>query len=289
MDDKRTGYIKLCDIENRWRDDRIRGLPRGVIESLQKVSSHDGLLTFERFCTGLKICLLRNQVEGASNTTNIRSENLVHPPPRNPTSNSQRTPPNPVSDHNKETKWEDLNLTDKLSRQNSLSQLTTTNDDNEISENKVSITNALKYDVMFAPPKPPRLERSAERKEISASAITISDKETSSDIDCRVDMRVSKQQGRGDGDGRPAAAAVSLQAHGQRRVPRRREPRRHTLHNGIDYNLLKRLKQIELEKEILLQGLSAVEEAREWYLKQLAEVQEKMRFAGRLGSYVVSY
>lgn len=63
MDDKHVGYVKLTDIENRWRDDRTKGLPRGVIESLQKVASHDGLLTFDRFCTGLKICLLCNQVD----------------------------------------------------------------------------------------------------------------------------------------------------------------------------------------------------------------------------------
>lgn len=30
---------------------------------------------------------------------------------------------------------------------------------------------------------------------------------------------------------------------------KRREPRRHTLQNGIDYNMLKKMKQIEQEKE----------------------------------------
>lgn len=63
MDDKRTGHVNFADIENRWQDDGSKGLPKGVIESLRKVTPPNGLLTFERFCAGLKICLLRNQVE----------------------------------------------------------------------------------------------------------------------------------------------------------------------------------------------------------------------------------
>lgn len=70
---------------------------------------------------------------------------------------------------------------------------------------------------------------------------------------------------------------------------RRREPRRHTLQNGIDYNMLKRMKQIEQEKDVLMQGLNAIEKAREWYLKQVAAVQEKMKYLGRMGHVVSSY
>lgn len=95
---------------------------------------------------------------------------------------------------------------------------------------------------------------------------------------------------------------------------RRREPRRHTLQNGIDYNMvncliknntysffanvvlfvdkfvtqLKRIKQIEQEKDILMQGLTAVERTREWYMKQASIVQDKMKYLGRVGSHVVS-
>lgn len=63
MDDKRTGFVNFADIENRWQDDGSKGLPKGVLESLRKVTPPNGLLSFERFCAGLKICLLRNQVE----------------------------------------------------------------------------------------------------------------------------------------------------------------------------------------------------------------------------------
>ena len=48
------------------------------------------------------------------------------------------------------------------------------------------------------------------------------------------------------------------------------------------------MKQIEQEKDVLMQGLQAVERAREWYLKQVSAVQEKMKYLGRMGSHMVS-
>ena len=38
-----------------------------------------------------------------------------------------------------------------------------------------------------------------------------------------------------------------------------------------------------------MQGLTAVERAREWYLKQVAIVQEKMKYLGRIGSHAVYF
>lgn len=48
------------------------------------------------------------------------------------------------------------------------------------------------------------------------------------------------------------------------------------------------MKQIEQEKDILMQGLQAVERARDWYLKQVAAVQEKMKYLGRTGTHMVN-
>lgn len=69
---------------------------------------------------------------------------------------------------------------------------------------------------------------------------------------------------------------------------RRREPRRHTLQNGIDYNMLKRLRYLEEEKDMLLDGLDAIEKTQEWYFKQIAHVQEKMKYLGRGDTHLVS-
>lgn len=67
----------------------------------------------------------------------------------------------------------------------------------------------------------------------------------------------------------------------QKKSHRRREIRRHTLQNGIDYNMLKRIRHLEEEKDLLLDGLHAVEKAQEWYFKQIALIQEKMKRLSR--------
>lgn len=59
--------------------------------------------------------------------------------------------------------------------------------------------------------------------------------------------------GRSLGDGKAAVQTEVPQVQGiyqKKPNARRREPRRHTLQNGIDYNMLKRMKQIEQEKEV---------------------------------------
>lgn len=301
MDDKRTGYVKLTDIENRWRDDRTKGLPRGVIESLQKVASHDGLLTFERFCAGLKICLLRNQVENASNGVD-RLNDEVHNTGLHTQINNQvlRPPSAPLLDvndpQNLNRNWNVLKNAENTSQHRTISmpQLIGRKETVQDSQHNGSHPSVIKSESshrIYGPPKPPRLEKqSVDRKE-SLRAGYKSEEETIFDNEVILDgklnyeiSRVVDEQSRGLGDGRSSNETQTQ----FRRTSRRREPRRHTLHNGVDYNLLKRMKQIEQEKDVLLQGLSAVEEAREWYLKQLTEVQDKMRYAGRTGAYVVS-
>lgn len=299
MDDKRTGYVKVTDIENRWRDDRTKGLPRGVIESLQKVASHDGLLTFERFCSGLRICLLRNQVDHASNIADSLTDDTglhtqitsaqVHRPPSAPLLDSNDA-------QNLNRNWNALKKPENSSQHRTISmpQLVVRKE-TMVQEPQHSAIVAQKQENghrIYGPPKPPRLEKpSIERKETSRQSYKSAD-EIVFDSTMNIGVKMNyedlshalEEHSRGLGDGRSSNETQCQ----NRRPSRRREPRRHTLHNGVDYNLLKRMKQIEQEKDVLLQGLSAVEEAREWYLKQLAEVQDKMRYAGRTGAYVVS-
>ena len=63
LDDEKTGCVSLSQLEQWWekeREEGSSGVPAGVIESLRKVATSDNLLTFDRFCAGLKICLLRS-------------------------------------------------------------------------------------------------------------------------------------------------------------------------------------------------------------------------------------
>ncbi|GFO06036.1 hypothetical protein PoB_003254100 [Plakobranchus ocellatus] len=61
LDENRTGLIRLQDIESRWSDDGVRGLPPGVVDGLRKVTPPNGLLSFDRFVAGLKLVLVKKR------------------------------------------------------------------------------------------------------------------------------------------------------------------------------------------------------------------------------------
>lgn len=44
---------------------------------------------------------------------------------------------------------------------------------------------------------------------------------------------------------------------------------------------IKRMKQLEQEKDVLLQGMEMVEQARHWYHGQVLAVQDKMKAIGK--------
>ena len=74
LDEKGTGFVRLADIESRWKTKHgSNGLSEGVIESLRKVTPKNGLLSFERLCTGMKLGLKtqpRAQTNGVNGTAN---------------------------------------------------------------------------------------------------------------------------------------------------------------------------------------------------------------------------
>lgn len=47
--------------------------------------------------------------------------------------------------------------------------------------------------------------------------------------------------------------------------------------------------RIDLFQMVLLEGLTAVDKAQEWYLKQISVVQDKIKHLGRMGSHVVIF
>ncbi|KAG8263362.1 negative regulation of protein localization to cell cortex [Homalodisca vitripennis] len=279
MDDKGAGFVKFSEIERRWQDDGTKGLPKGVIESLRKVTPPNGLLSFERFCAGLKICLLRNQVES-----------------RQPS----RPPSAPLLDMDK-PQWNSSN-TATVRPNNAMAQQRTLSMPQLPGDQKDTVgIPVVKSPPLYGPPKPPRTAAGLER----AMQLAASERERAGGLDKQEirtalqnwqlgvmmgdqeEKRMAYSRGRSIGDGKPAVVAEPQQVLPHKKgSSRRREPRRHTLQNGIDYNMLKRMKQIEQEKDVLMQGLQAVEKARDWYLKQVAAVQEKMKYLGRMGSHM---
>ncbi|KAM6431033.1 suppressor APC domain-containing protein 2 isoform 3-T3 [Liasis olivaceus] len=98
-------------------------------------------------------------------------------------------------------------------------------------------------------------------------------------------------QGKRAGEaGRSWKPARQLENEGPRKEVRRQlsargEHRRHTIANGGDYEMLKQVKELEEEKDFLLQGLELVEGAREWYRQQIRCLQEQQKQLGRSASH----
>ncbi|KAH8252659.1 hypothetical protein KR032_001111 [Drosophila birchii] len=234
LDDKQSGYVRFTDIEKGWQDDGSKGLPRGVLDSLRRVTPTSGLLSFERFCAGLKLCLLRNQQQALGEVkmrprsqVNLTSEmdySSPAPPPKPPRQVPTTSPP---------------------------------------ALGKADIRHALQnwqLNLMADAGKIPKVPQSREQFEHRGSA---------------------------DGGSSSTSASAtdwSLAAMPKKSSSKRRESRRHTLQHGIDYNMLKRMKQLEEQRELLLFGLDGVEKARDWYMQQVLNVQEQIKYFGRLGT-----
>lgn len=68
LDEDRSGYVRLRDIESRWHEEGVKGLPSGVIDALRKVAPRNGKLSFDNFVTGLKLSLLKTNVSTISSS-----------------------------------------------------------------------------------------------------------------------------------------------------------------------------------------------------------------------------
>lgn len=254
MDDQNTGYVKYSDIEERWQDDGTQGLPKGVLESLKKVTPPNGLLSFERFCAGLKICLVQIQSSGSSEARQ-RDCQPSRPPSAPILAESVNKPawtsPNTAA----------IRPNNAISQQRTLSmpqllggRKETSNPPNETIETRnVAEMKNLKT---YGPPKPPRTgaategralssDRSIDKSEIRTvlqnwqMGLMMGEDKRQASANFQTDPRTLLRPARALGDGK----SVDLQ-NNQAGLPpkkmlgRRREPRRHTLQNGIDYNMV---------------------------------------------------
>lgn len=257
MDDQNTGFIKFSDIEGRWQDDGTQGLPKGVLDSLKKVTPPNGLLSFERFCTGLKICLLQIQAE---------SESKKHD------SQPNRPPSAPIliPDSQIKTSWTSPNTAairpnNAISQQRTLSmpQLLPGRKDANAQLELMDVRSGAesKLNKAYGPPKPPRTGAALEARTITSDrnfdkseirtvlqnwqmGLLMNDDKALEKrrlpANYRSDSRTLLRPTRILGDGK----AIDLQNNKvglqpKKPLNRRREPRRHTLQNGIDYNMVK--------------------------------------------------
>lgn len=69
LDERNCGYVRLKDIESRWHEEGVQGLPAGVVGALRKVTPNNGYLSFDRFVSGLKLALLTNRKGNGDTST----------------------------------------------------------------------------------------------------------------------------------------------------------------------------------------------------------------------------
>lgn len=354
MDDQKAGHINLKDIEARWasgRDDSTSSVvPNGVIESLQKVTPPNGQLTFERFCAGLKICLLRHRVSNhrqpAQQGVLQRHRSVMPPAPPQPLGQVAEPRGRPSS----------VPLPDRVERSNgqgnglskpsakvyggsdrSLNRLSAVRPPSNTATVRPSVvasqqrsvsvphlqntTGAEQPRMSSDPRRAPtnarelpsklrgyrsdnRLHHGPQQASAEPSGILRFSRVRSKTPDPSSELAKSqptqahrrnpdaqkenKNPDQGTDDNASSSKAKSVlpaapahTAAPERKFPKKKEPRRHTLGHGIEYNMLRRMKQLEHEKDALQQGLQAIERAREWYQQRISAVQEKMQQAGK--------
>ncbi|XP_026541626.1 suppressor APC domain-containing protein 2 isoform X2 [Notechis scutatus] len=120
-----------------------------------------------------------------------------------------------------------------------------------------------------APSPPPPLKRGARP---GGTAAPRSLEQSSHGGQAEQQQLPGKRAGEAGGTRKPKEP---LENEGSCKEPRRQlsSRRRHTITHGVDYEMLKQMKELEKEKDFLLQGLELVEEARGWYHQQLHRLQ----------------
>ncbi|KAI1289465.1 Suppressor APC domain-containing protein 2 [Halotydeus destructor] len=261
FDDQQTNYIKIADIECRWKEDENSFCPKGFMESLRKVST-SGYIDFERFCAAIKICLLRNQSDS------------VLPPKRQSVDSMQPTTvlgPCAAKIHN--SRLDGNNLRTARTKTTSMPQLVPGGqnyvDSQWPSDNPSDRASKSKIMNVLRSWRDNVLERDSMRSTSSSRPDATSYEGSTTDNGVggyHTDPGLPPQYA-------PRSGSV-------RRIQRRRETRRHTVSHGIDHNCIKRLQLLEDEKEHLLKGLQVVDRARDWYLFHINEAQERIRAYG---------
>ncbi|XP_021506747.1 suppressor APC domain-containing protein 2 isoform X2 [Meriones unguiculatus] len=262
LDDRQRGYVHLREIECRWQGADARELPCGVLEGLRQVAPANGYLTFERFVAGLRTSLLnadggpRDQAHVAARPgdQSLLQQRLMFAPADEPRTVLERKPllpsarPAPAGPSGTSRNPELLCVPEE------------------------------------AAPCP------AEPKRALSKALEPSPNADTGPSQCDALKRQSGlllHPGRGGGTGAPTTSAeegtaacktLDIGTGEARQAPRARgERRRHTITNGVDCVLLKQMKELDQEQEVLLQGLEMMARGREWYQQQLQRVQERQR------------
>ncbi|XP_056875796.1 suppressor APC domain-containing protein 2 isoform X2 [Takifugu flavidus] len=285
LDDAGRGYVHISEIESRWQGANTRDLPGGVLNCLRRVTPPHGCLTFERFVAGLRYSMLNPE-----NSAHCKAQAAVHPQqaPKQPHK------PAPLSACGVGTRVE-----------NKVRPLGPSNVTNTQPHRSSSLQNRTRpeegggYPVCGPAPYSAGSDRSgrclernpvlpvggcyrAEQGHTTKPAQPQQSRVRSIESLALESPQLHAPSGGKSGLPRSQSESATGFSGGSRRNGRtREEQRRHTISNGVDYGLLKQMKELEQEKDSLLAGLEAVERARDWYQGQIHNVTERQRQVGQ--------
>lgn len=242
LDDERRGFVHLSEIESRWRGAGERDLPAGVLESLRRVAPVHGCLSFERFVAGLRNSMFVPE-------TGCRP--AEHPQWR-PGDGRVRPlgPSNGINTlHNRQPgrgrPRESSAFTDKHGASSRYSGFWGSSRSCGGTESSYRSAQDPLQPRSNDPPEHP--EQGTE-----CTGLPRSRSET-------------------------VTGFVRLRRHTRSRD----EPRRHTVTSGVDYGLLKQMKELEQEKDSLLAGMDVLDQAREWFQTQIHNITETQKLIGQ--------
>ncbi|XP_047425971.1 suppressor APC domain-containing protein 2 isoform X2 [Mugil cephalus] len=285
LDDNGRGYVHISEIESRWQGADTRDLPGGVLACLRRVTPPHGCLTFERFVAGLRYSMLNPE-----NSSHFKAQAAVHPQPA-----PKQKPAPPPSAGGAGTRVESKvrplgpsNVTNtQQPRAPSLQQSRARQEEGS----GYQACGPARYNAGFE-----RSGRSLERIPGAPEGgcyrndpvlVTKPTQPQQSRVRSIESLALESPQLQGASvvkSGLPRSQSESATGFsgGSRRHGRsREEQRRHTISNGVDYGMLKQMKELEQEKDSLLAGLEVVERARDWYQGQIHNVTERQRQIGQ--------
>ncbi|XP_022053684.2 suppressor APC domain-containing protein 2 [Acanthochromis polyacanthus] len=283
LDDGGRGYVHISEIESRWQGADTRELPGGVLGCLRRVTPPHGCLTFERFVAGLRYSMLNPE-----NSSHFKAQAAVHPQlaPKKPAPLSTCSVGTRVE--NKVRPLGPSNVTNTQQYRASSMQSRGRPEEGP----GYTACGPVRYGAGFE-----RTGRSLERIPVAPEGGGCYRADPG-----HATKPTQPQQGKGRSieslalespqlqrpsvvkSGLPRSQSESATGFtgGSRRHGRsREEQRRHTITNGVDYGMLKQMKELEQEKDSLLAGLEVVERARDWYQGQVHNVTERQRQVGQ--------
>ncbi|XP_034458473.1 suppressor APC domain-containing protein 2 isoform X1 [Hippoglossus hippoglossus] len=273
LDDGGRGYVHISEIESRWQGADTRALPGGVLGCLRRVTPPHGCLTFERFVAGLRYSMLNPE-----NSSHIKAQAAVHP-------QKQPQKPAPLSACGVGTRAENKVRPLGPSNASNMQQQPQQMHRATSLQSRVRSEEGAGYPACGPPRYGAGFERSGRSLEPNQAAKPTQPHQSRVRTIESLALESPQLQGASvvkSGLPRSQSESATGFTGGSRRHGRSRdEQRRHTISNGVDYGMLKQMKELEQEKDSLLAGLEVVERARDWYQGQIHNVTERQRQVGQ--------